>query len=45
SGREFFTTTNYAYETNVIRLNLSYQFNQSVANKKLPKSEFGEREF
>jgi outer membrane receptor protein involved in Fe transport len=45
SGRDFFTTTNYTYETNVIRLNLSYQLNQSSATKKLPKSEFGEREF
>jgi outer membrane receptor protein involved in Fe transport len=45
SGVGFYTTTNYIYETNVVRLNLSYQLNQSSATKKLPKSEFGEREF
>ncbi len=45
SGSRFFTTTNYIYETNVVRLNLSYQFNQATPNKNLPKSEFGEREF
>ncbi|SOE20877.1 Outer membrane receptor for ferrienterochelin and colicins [Spirosomataceae bacterium TFI 002] len=45
SGTNFFTTTNYIQETNIIRFNLSYKLNQSLKTKNLPNSEFGEREF
>ncbi len=42
---EFFTTTNYVYEVDVIMLNLSYQINQPAGKSKLIKSEFGDKEF
>ncbi|NJL12429.1 MAG: TonB-dependent receptor, partial [Microscillaceae bacterium] len=42
---EFFTTTNYIYEVDVIMFNLSYQLNASKNKAKFIKSEFGEREF
>ncbi|WP_396602973.1 outer membrane beta-barrel protein [Algibacter sp. R77976] len=42
---QFYTTTNYVYEVDMISLNLSYTFN-SVKNKsKFIDSEFGKREF
>lgn len=44
-GRDFYTTTNYIQEKNVILLNLSYNFKQTNRKIKLPTSEFGEREF
>jgi ferric enterobactin receptor len=44
-GKDFFTTTNYIQETNIIMLNFSYSFNQSNRKAKLPNSEFGEREY
>lgn len=44
-SHDFYTTTNYIYEKNIVLLNLS--FNMHKLNKlfKLPKSEFGEKEF
>ena len=42
---EFYTTTNYVYEVDVIMLNLSYRINQPVGKAKFIKSEFGEQEF
>lgn len=45
SGKDFFTTTNYIQETNILMLNLSYSFNQNNRKAKLPNSEFGEKEY
>ena len=45
SGSDFYTTTNYIYETNVLLLNFSYNFNKLTSKNKLPTSEFGEKEF
>lgn len=42
---EFYTTTNYVYEVDVIMLNLSYTLNRSKDKSKFIKSEFGEKEF
>ncbi|WP_057940243.1 TonB-dependent receptor domain-containing protein [Algoriphagus resistens] len=42
---EFYTTTNYVYEVDVIQFNLSYTFNKLKNNAKFIKSEFGEQEF
>jgi len=42
---DFFTTTNYIYEVDVIMLNLSYRINQSASKARFIKSEFGEKEF
>ncbi|TDQ18958.1 outer membrane receptor protein involved in Fe transport [Algoriphagus boseongensis] len=42
---EFFTTTNYIYEVDMILLNLSYTINRSKNRAKFVKSEFGEKEF
>jgi len=42
---EFYTTTNYVYEVDVIMLNLSYTLNRSKNKAKFIKSEFGEKEF
>lgn len=44
-GSDFYTTTNYIYETNVLLLNFSYNFNKLSSKNKLPMSEFGEKEF
>ena len=44
-GKDFYTTTNYIQETNILMLNLSYSFNQSNRKAKLPSSEFGEKEY
>ncbi|MGW8315473.1 MAG: outer membrane beta-barrel protein [Bacteroidales bacterium] len=44
-GEDFYTTTNYIYETDVVMLNLSYNINFNKSNAKLPSSEFGEKEF
>ncbi len=44
-GANFYTTTNYVQETNIIMLNLSFNFNQKESKIKLPASEFGEKEF
>lgn len=42
---EFFTTTNYVYEVDVVMLNLSYSFNRTKSNAKFIDSEFGKKEF
>lgn len=42
---EFFTTTNYVYEVDMIMFNLSYLINRSKNKAKFIKSEFGEKEF
>lgn len=42
---EFFTTTNYAYEVDMIIFNLSYTFNKAKNKSKFIDSEFGKREF
>lgn len=42
---EFFTTTNYIYEVDVIVLNLSFSLNSSKNRARFVKSEFGEKEF
>jgi ferric enterobactin receptor len=44
-GSNFFTTTNYIYETDVLLLNISFNLNQLTKKIKLPTSEFGEKEF
>nr|WP_295929406.1 TonB-dependent receptor [uncultured Dyadobacter sp.] len=44
-GKDFYTTTNYIQEGDMVLLNLSYNFNQLTKKSKLPSSEFGEREF
>ena len=41
----FFTTTNYIYEVDIIKLNVSYLINQKTTKSKQLKSEFGDREF
>ncbi|TAF69245.1 MAG: TonB-dependent receptor, partial [Flavobacterium sp.] len=45
AGTDFYTTTNYIYETNVLLLNFSYNFNKLNNKTKLPSSELGEKEF
>ncbi|MEM1135213.1 MAG: TonB-dependent receptor [Bacteroidota bacterium] len=42
---EFFTTTNYVYEVDMVMLNLTYTLNKSNNKAKFIKSEFGEKEF
>ena len=42
---EFFTTTNYVYEVDVVMLNLSYSFNKTKSKAKFIDSEFGKKEF
>lgn len=42
---EFYTTTNYVYEVDVVTLNLSYSFNNRKDGSRFIESEFGEREF
>lgn len=44
-GKDFYTTTNYIQEGDMILINLSYNFNQLTKKARLPSSEFGEREF
>jgi outer membrane receptor protein involved in Fe transport len=44
-GDDFYTTTNYIYETDVIMVNLSYNLTRKSISGKLPQSEFGEKEF
>ncbi len=45
SGDDFYTSTNYIYETDIILLNFSYNLNWKNGKSKLPSSEFGEKEF
>ncbi len=42
---EFYTTTNYIYEVDIIMINLSYTFRQTENKARFIKSEFGEKEF
>lgn len=42
---EFYTTTNYVYEVDMILLNLTYTFNKSKNQSKFIDSEFGKKEF
>lgn len=42
---EFFTTTNYIYEVDIVILNLSYNFIKGSNKAKFIDSEFGKREF
>ena len=42
---EFFTTTNYVYEVDVIMLNVSYTINKAGKKANFIKSEFGAQEF
>lgn len=41
----FFTTTNYIYEVDILMVGFSYQLNQPSKNMKLLQSEFGDKEF
>lgn len=45
SSNDFFTTTNYIYEKNIVMLNLNFNIHKLSQSSKLPKSEFGEKEF
>lgn len=42
---EFYTTTNYVYEVDMIQLNISYTFNKLKNKSRFIKSVFGEKEF
>lgn len=42
---QFFTTTNYIYEVDMVLLNLSYTFKNGKNKSKFIDSEFGKREF
>lgn len=42
---EFYTTTNYVYEVDMVSLNLTYTFNKLRNKSKFIESEFGKREF
>lgn len=44
-GSNFYTSTNYVQETNILHLNLSYNFRSLEKKPKLTSSEFGEKEF
>jgi len=44
-GTDFYTTTNYIYETDVFLLNFSINLNKINTKTKLPSSELGEKEF
>jgi ferric enterobactin receptor len=44
-GPDFYTTTNYIYETDVLLLNFSINLNKLNTKTKLPSSELGEKEF
>lgn len=44
-GKNFYTTTNYIYETDVFLLNINYSINKLNYKSKLPNSEISEKEF
>lgn len=44
-SNDFYTTTNYVYEKNVFLVNLNFNLHKLNQILKLPKSEFGEKEF
>jgi len=41
----FYTTTNYIYEVDILMVGVSFQMNQPSKKSKLLKSEFGDKEF
>jgi iron complex outermembrane receptor protein len=45
SPNQFYTSTNYVYEVDMVTLNLSYTFNAAKNKSKFIESEFGKREF
>lgn len=45
SSHDFYTTTNYIYEKNILLINLNFNLHKLNQLLKLPKSEFGEKEF
>jgi iron complex outermembrane receptor protein len=45
SPNQFYTSTNYVYEVDMVTLNLSYTFNDAKNKSKFIDSEFGKREF
>jgi ferric enterobactin receptor len=45
SGQDFYTTTNYIYETNVFLVNLTFNLNKFTGKLKLPNSELNDKEF
>ncbi|PQB07001.1 TonB-dependent receptor [Polaribacter filamentus] len=45
SPNQFYTSTNYVYEVDMVTLNLSYTFNAAKNKSKFIDSEFGKREF
>jgi len=44
-SNDFYTTTNYIYEKNIFLVNLNFNLHKLNQVLKLPKSEFGEKEF
>ncbi len=44
-GEDFYTSTNYIYETDILQLSFSYNLDWKNRKTKLPSSEFGEKEF
>lgn len=44
-GPNFYTTTNYIYETNVFMINLAFNLNKFTGKLKLPSSELNDKEF
>jgi ferric enterobactin receptor len=44
-GADFFTTTNYIYETDQVQLSVSFNLSKKNRKVKLPQSEIGEKEF
>ncbi|GAB4019658.1 hypothetical protein GCM10028773_23130 [Spirosoma koreense] len=44
-GVDFYTTTNYIQERDILLLNLSYSFRQRNKPARLPTNEVGEKEF
>lgn len=44
-SKNFYTTTNYIREKDVLLINISYKFNKQDRKFKLPSNEFGEKEF
>lgn len=45
SSHDFYTTTNYIYEKNILLINVNFNLQKLNNLLKLPKSEFGEKEF
>ncbi|MCW2118104.1 TonB-dependent receptor [Flavobacterium sp. 7A] len=45
SPGQYYTTTNYVYEVDMVLLNLSYNFNKTKNSAKFIESEFGKKEF